>query len=46
VALHCALQPEECALPFRFLDDAQYRTPVDGAELWFRALVECGRTYG
>lgn len=29
-----------------FLDDAQYRTLVDGAELWFRALVECGRTYG
>lgn len=29
-----------------FLDDSQYRTLVDGAELWFRALVECGRTYG
>lgn len=29
-----------------FLDDAQYRRLVDGAELWFRALVECGRTYG
>lgn len=29
-----------------FLDDNQYRTLVDGAELWFRALVECGRTYG
>jgi integrase len=29
-----------------FLDDAQYRTLVDGADLWFRALVECGRTYG
>ncbi len=29
-----------------FLDDAQYRKLVDGTELWFRALVECGRTYG
>ena len=29
-----------------FLDDAQYRKLVDGAELWFRALVECERTYG
>jgi len=29
-----------------FLDDNQYRVLVDGAELWFRALVECGRTYG
>jgi integrase len=23
-----------------------YRKLVDGAELWFRTLVECGRTYG
>lgn len=29
-----------------FLDDGQYRKLVDGAELWFRTLVECGRTYG
>ena len=29
-----------------FLDDSQYRKLVDGTELWFRALVECGRTYG
>ena len=29
-----------------FLDDAQYRKLVEGTELWFRALVECGRTYG
>jgi integrase len=29
-----------------FLDDTQYRTLVDSTELWFRALVECGRTYG
>ena len=29
-----------------FLDDAQFRKLVEGAELWFRALVECGRTYG
>jgi integrase len=29
-----------------FLDDSQYRKLVEGAELWFRALVECGRTYG
>lgn len=29
-----------------FLADNQYRNLVEGAELWFRALVECGRTYG
>ena len=29
-----------------FLDDNQYRKLVDGTERWFRALVECGRTYG
>lgn len=29
-----------------FLEDAQYRKLVEGSELWFRALVECGRTYG
>jgi integrase len=29
-----------------FLDDAQYRKLVEGSELWFRTLVECGRTYG
>ncbi|HYN15348.1 MAG TPA: tyrosine-type recombinase/integrase [Terriglobales bacterium] len=29
-----------------FLEDAQYRKLVEGAELWFRCLVECGRTYG
>lgn len=29
-----------------FLDDAQYKKLVSGTELWFRALVECGRTYG
>jgi len=29
-----------------FLDDAQYRKLIEGTELWFRALVECGRTYG
>jgi integrase len=29
-----------------FLDDAQFRILVGGSELWFRALVECGRTYG
>ncbi len=29
-----------------FLDDAQFRKLVEGQELWFRALVECGRTYG
>jgi integrase len=29
-----------------FLEDAQYRKLVDGAELWFRCLVECGRTFG
>lgn len=29
-----------------FLEDDQYRKLIAGAELWFRALVECGRTYG
>jgi len=29
-----------------FLEDSQYHKLVDGAGLWFRALVECGRTYG
>ncbi len=29
-----------------FLEDGQYRRLVEGSELWFRALVECGRTYG
>lgn len=29
-----------------FLEDEQFRALVGGAELWFRALVECGRTYG
>lgn len=29
-----------------FLEDAQFRTLVEGAELWFRTLVESGRTYG
>jgi integrase len=29
-----------------FLEDGQYRNLVEGYELWFRALVECGRTYG
>jgi site-specific recombinase XerD len=29
-----------------FLDDGQYQQLVDGSELWFRALVECGCTYG
>jgi integrase len=28
------------------LEDANYRKLVEGSELWFRALVECGRTYG
>jgi integrase len=28
-----------------FLEDSQYRKLVEGGELWFRALVECGRTY-
>jgi integrase len=29
-----------------FLEDAQYRKLVGGSELWFRSLVECGRTFG
>jgi integrase len=30
-----------------FLEDAQYRKVVEHCpELWFRSLVECGRTYG
>jgi integrase len=29
-----------------FLEDGQYLKLVEGADLWFRALVECGRTYG
>jgi len=30
-----------------FLEDAQYRKLVDSyPKLWFRAMVECGRTYG
>jgi integrase len=29
-----------------FLEDAQFRKLVQGSELWFRTLVECGRTYG
>jgi integrase len=29
-----------------FLEEAQYRAIVDGACLWFRAIVETGRTYG
>lgn len=29
-----------------FLEDWQYRKLVEGSELWFRALVSCGRTYG
>jgi integrase len=29
-----------------FLEDSQYRKLVEGSELWFRTLVECGRTYG
>ena len=29
-----------------FLEDSQYRKLVEGAELWFRTIVECGRTYG
>ena len=28
-----------------FLEDDAYRKLIDGAELWFRALVECARTY-
>jgi len=29
-----------------FLEDSQYRKLVEAADLWFRALVECGRTFG
>jgi integrase len=29
-----------------FLEDAQLHALLQDAELWFRALVECGRTYG
>jgi integrase len=29
-----------------FLEDAQYEKLIEGAELWFRALVECGATIG
>ena len=29
-----------------FLEDSQYRKLVEGTELWFRTIVECGRTYG
>ncbi len=29
-----------------FLEDSQYRKLVEGSELWFRTLVELGRTYG
>jgi integrase len=29
-----------------FLEDGQYRALVEGSDLWFRALVECGRTFG
>lgn len=29
-----------------FLEDSQFRKLVEGSELWFRTLVECGRTYG
>jgi integrase len=29
-----------------FLEDEQFRALVAESELWFRALVECGRTYG
>ena len=29
-----------------FLEDEQFRALVADAELWFRALVECGRCYG
>jgi integrase len=30
-----------------FLEDGQYRKLIEYcAELWFRSLVECGRTYG
>jgi integrase len=29
-----------------FLEDSQYLALVKGADLWFRTLVECGRTFG
>lgn len=29
-----------------FLEDGQYEKLVEGAELWFRTLVECGSTIG
>lgn len=29
-----------------FLEDGQYQKLVKGSDLWFRAIVECGRTYG
>jgi integrase len=29
-----------------FLEDAQYQKLVEGSDLWFRAMVEVGRTYG
>jgi len=29
-----------------FLEDGQYDKLVEGAEVWFRALVACGRSYG
>ena len=29
-----------------FLEDSQYTKLVAGTDLWFRTLVECGRTYG
>jgi integrase len=29
-----------------FLEDSQYDKLIEGAELWCRALVECGRSYG
>jgi integrase len=29
-----------------FLEDSQYTKLVAGTELWFRTIVECGRTYG
>ena len=29
-----------------FLEDGQYQKLVEGSDLWFRAIVEVGRTYG
>ena len=29
-----------------FLEERQYRKLVESSELWFRTIVECGRTYG